>query len=173
MTGEERRSAIETLLSGSDKPISAAELARRFSVSRQVIVGDVALMRASGFDVAATPRGYMLHKEDGGSVIRQVACVHSGEQTREELYIMVDNGCTAEDVIVEHPIYGQLAGQLQVSSRYDVDRFCEKLVKLNAPPLLMLTGGLHLHTLRCPDEAAYERVVSALRERGMLFEEKK
>ena len=32
-----------------------------------------------------------------------------------------------------------------------------------------LTGGIHLHTLLCPDEEAYERTVRELDEAGILF----
>lgn len=60
--------------------MSAAALAREFSVSRQIIVGDVALLRAAGLDIAATPRGYVLLKQTTG-LVRTVACVHPGEST--------------------------------------------------------------------------------------------
>lgn len=54
-------------------------LGRRFSVSRQIIVGDVALLRAGGTDILATPRGYLLGGR-GGGVERTVACVHAPEE---------------------------------------------------------------------------------------------
>ena len=100
---------------------------------------------------------------------RTVACVHSVGDPARELYAIDDNGCTAIDVVVEHPIYGQIVGQLQLRSRYDVDRFVEKLE--GAPPLSALTGGIHLHTIECSDEEAYRRVLAALRREGFLLEE--
>lgn len=72
-----------------------------------------------------------------------------------ELNTMVDNGCTVVDVIVEHPLYGQLTGPLQLSSRYDVAQFIAR--SHTAQPLSVLTGGIHLHTLLCPSEDAYGR----------------
>ena len=84
---------------------------------------------------------------------------------------MVDNGCTVVDVIVEHPIYGQISGRLDLSSRYDVLQFVEKLSGENAPPLSSLTGGVHLHTLLCPNEAAYRRVRDELAKENLLFTE--
>ena len=126
MTASERREAILSYLHSSDSPVSASSLAARLSVSRQIIVGDIALLRAAGHEIEATPRGYVLPR--GGSGMRRtVACVHSVGDTARELYAIVDNGCTAIDVVVEHPIYGQIVGQLQLRSRYDVDRFVEKL----------------------------------------------
>ena len=87
------------------------------------------------------------------------------------LYIAVDNGCAVLDVTVEHPIYGQISGQLQVFSRYDADQFYHKLTTTNAPPLCALTGGVHLHTIQFQHEEDFERVVSRLREEGILFSE--
>ena len=83
---------------------------------------------------------------------------------------MVDNGCTVINVTVEHPIYGQLTGQLQLSSRYDVSQFMEKLRKGEVAPLCQLTGGVHLHALSCPDEACFERTKAALSDAGLLYE---
>ena len=89
---------------------------------------------------------------------------------QEELYAMVDQGCTVRDVIVEHPLYGQITGSLHVSSRYDVDQFIEKCRQSEARPLSDLTGGIHLHTVICPDEDTYRRVKTSLRNLGFLFE---
>lgn len=66
MEAAERREAITRLLERAREPVSAAALAREFSVSRQIIVGDVALLRASGVDITATPRGYLMPGEQGG-----------------------------------------------------------------------------------------------------------
>ena len=90
-------------------------------------------------------------------------------QTGQELDILVDNGCTVLDVIVEHPVYGQLTGQLQISSRYDVEQFLARIRDSDAAPLSMLTGGLHLHTLCCPNEDAYTRACAALKAAGLLL----
>ena len=168
VTAEQRRRDIVELLFSSGGPISASALAARFSVSRQIIVGDIALLRASGIDISATPRGYVSSRSRSG-LIRTVACVHDMELLLDELNIMVDNGCTVLDVIVEHPVYGQISGRLELSSRYDVMQFCEKLQTEAAPPLSSLTGGVHLHTLLCPDDDAYRRVCAQLRERGIIF----
>lgn len=168
MNAENRRQAILTLLSQSDAPVSAGTLASRFSVSRQIIVGDIALLRAAGADISATPRGYTVHREQEG-LLRTVACIHTKEQTEQELNIMVDNGCAVLDVVVEHPIYGQMTGQLQLSSRYDVAQFMERLRTAGGAPLSALTDGIHLHTLRCPDEAAYQRTCDQLRAAGLLL----
>lgn len=64
MDGEQRRQAILSLLTGQEKPISGTYLAQTYNVGRQVIVQDVALLRAKGYDVLATARGYILNEEN-------------------------------------------------------------------------------------------------------------
>ena len=168
VTAEERRKGIEQVLSQSPGPVSAAALARRFGVSRQIIVGDVALLRAAGAAIDATPRGYVTRRGSVG-LVRQVACRHAAADLEQELNIMVDNGCTVLDVAVDHPVYGQLTGALHLRSRYDVQQFVVRCAE--ARPLSVLTEGIHLHTLVCPDEAAWERVRAALAAAGFLLEE--
>ena len=169
MTAETRRKKIVEHLSASAGPVSATVLAGMFSVSRQVIVGDIALLRASGAEITATPRGYVISKGNVGTR-HTVAVQHTPEQTEQELCIFVDNGCIVEDVIVEHHVYGQLAGSLQLASRYDVSQFMERLEHGSASALSSLTDGIHLHTLRCPDQAAFDRACAALKEAGLLLE---
>ena len=170
MDAAARRAAILSRLEQTDHPVSAAALAREFAVSRQIIVGDVALLRAGGADIAATPRGYVLPR-DSAALLRTVACVHDREGMARELEIMVDQGCQVVDVVVEHPVYGQLTGPLRLSSRYDVSQFLARCGRADARPLSELTEGIHLHTLSCPDEGRYQAVLEALGRLGILLEE--
>ena len=157
MHSDERRKAIADVLRAADAPVSASALAEKFSVSRQIIVGDIALLRSSGEEILATPRGYVTPKEARG-ILRRVAVKHTPQEMEAEL-----------NTIVDHPIYGQLTGPLQISNRYEVSQFIERCKK--AEPLSSLTDGIHLHTLSCPDEAAFERTKSALRALRVLLEE--
>ena len=168
MEAASRRQAILDRLRTADRPVSASALAAGLNVSRQIIVGNIALLRAGGAEISATPRGYVLPRATDG-ITRTIACRHTLAQTGQELDILVDNGCTVLDVIVEHPVYGQLTGQLQISSRYDVEQFLARIRDSDAAPLSMLTGGLHLHTLRCPNEDAYTRACAALKAAGLLL----
>lgn len=165
-----RRHSLAQLLEQTTEPVSASALADKFRVSRQIIVGDIALLRASGAPVLATPRGYLMEPmADSAAQDYTIACRHeNAEQLLKELYIVVDQGATVRDVMVEHPIYGQITGQLQIGSRFEADRFVKTLTESEASPLSLLTGGIHLHTLRCPDHACFERVTAALKEAGIL-----
>lgn len=169
MEARKRREQIAARLEQSDGPVSATALAREFSVSRQIIVGDVALLRAAGLDIAATPRGYILPAGTSG-VRFTVACSHTAQQMEAELNAIVDQGGTVLDVIVEHPIYGQLTAPLRMSSRYEVRQFVERCQQEDAAPLSALTDGVHLHTVNCQDPQCEQRVRQALKAMGILVE---
>ena len=169
MTAAQRREKIYTQLMTAAAPVSATVLAKQYGVSRQIIVGDIALLRAEGRNITATPRGYMIVTTGGITV--QLAVCHTGSQTREELYAMVDCGCTVQDVVVEHPVYGQLTAVLQLSSRYDVDQFMIRMADNDARPLSLLTEGIHLHTVSCPTADALHHMKEQLRTMDVLLEE--
>ena len=169
MNAQQRREEIKKILFEKHAPVSASALAELLGVSRQIIVGDIALMRASGLDVLATSRGYLV--SDRQKKHFTLACTHTAAQTQEELYAIVDNGCTVLDVIVEHPIYGQITGVLQLASRYDVDAFLERLSCPGTRPLSSLTEGIHLHTISCPDEHVFTRLKQQLKQAHILLSE--
>ena len=169
MTANTRRESIYQQLLSAEAPVSATALAKEYGVSRQIIVGDIALLRAEGRQITATPRGYVIAQSSGLTV--QLAVCHSGEETRAELYAMVDCGCTVLDVVVEHPVYGQLTAALQLSSRYDVDQFMIRMADNDARPLSLLTEGIHLHTVSCPTADALRHLKDTLRAIHVLLEE--
>ena len=128
---------------------------------------------AGGVAVMATPRGYILENAASAPAYaeRRIVAHHDEDRLREELYTIVDLGGAAIDVTVEHSIYGQITAPLHVFSRYDADAFCDKLEHSKARPLCDLTGGIHLHTVRAPDERTLDRVIAGLKEKGFLLEE--
>ncbi len=168
MNASERRVKITHILKGAEGPVPASALAAQCSVSRQIIVGDIALLRAGGLDVLATPRGYILEKNRLYSS-RSVACRHEAGRIREELCTVVDLGGAVIDVTVEHPIYGHIRAPLHIFSRFDVDAFCEKINSPDARPLCDLTSGIHLHTLRAVNDEVLDRVVKGLCQKGFLL----
>jgi transcriptional regulator of NAD metabolism len=169
MNTKERRAMLEQILNRTKEPITATTLAERFGVSRQIIVGDIALLRAKGVHISATPRGYLMETDREGERYT-IACQHDAASLKEELYTISDWGGHILDVIVEHPVYGQIIGKLYLRSRFDIDRFCEQLQETQAPPLSMLTEGIHLHTISCPNSETYQRILDALRTKKFLVE---
>lgn len=172
MKAKERRSAIINQLKSSETAVSASFLAQQLSVSRQVIVGDIALLRASGLKISATPRGYILEADSASAFpfIGLTATKHTPEETQEELYTIVDYGGYILDVMVEHPIYGQLSGPLDIASRHDVDLFVQHLsAEIPVQPLSSLTDGVHFHRIGCKSEETFQLITNALKEKGFLY----
>ena len=169
MNAAQRRESILEKLSAAKAPVSASALAGQLGVSRQIVVGDVALLRAGGAKIDATPRGYQLHPAEKGFT-GILACVHSTEdEMRTELYTVVDQGGVVVDVTVENSLYGELCGNLNIASRYDVDNFIRQAKDTPECLLSRMTGGVHLHTLHCPDAGTFQRIKKALDEKGILY----
>ncbi|MBQ9743882.1 MAG: transcription repressor NadR [Clostridia bacterium] len=169
MNGEERRSIILTKLNESRAPISAGTLASDFSVTRQIIVADIALLRAAGYPISAKNRGYILDGKENG-LIKRIAVKHGKEEVSTEFYAIVDNGGRVIDVIVHHSVYGKISAELNITSRYEADEFVRKIAETGANPLSLLTEGLHIHTIAVKDEDTFERIVKRLKELNILIE---
>lgn len=173
MTADKRRVEIEEILKKNTEPITATQLAKKFSVSRQVIVGDIALMRAAGLKISATPRGYVLNLDlESTDIVFTIACHHDQNNMDTELYAIVDNGGTVMDVTVEHPVYGEISGELRLSTRYEVEMFLGKIKDNEAQPLSMLTDGIHIHKIKCKDKQTKKRIIEALKKKEIILEEK-
>lgn len=169
--GASRRTRIVSILR-DESPLTGAVLAGRLGVTRQVIVQDITILRAQGEKIIATPRGYALLNETLVSgVTGLVAVKHSKTETREELYTMVDTGVEVLDVIVDHPVYGQLTGQLSLASRRDVDYFLKTISETKAGLLSSLTDGIHLHTVRAKDTRVISALEKELKAKGFLLRE--
>ncbi|MDD3169544.1 MAG: transcription repressor NadR [Eubacteriales bacterium] len=172
MTGEERRTRIIEILRSSEEPVSGAELAKKLTVSRQVIVQDIALLRAVNRNIISTTKGYVLYIRDVQKVNRCFLVKHSDDEIEDELCTIVDNGGKVLDVIVMHDIYGEISTGLIIKNRQDVYDFVEKLKSHRTIPLKDLTGGVHLHTVEADSEAILDSVEKKLREKKYLIEDK-
>jgi hypothetical protein len=173
MDSFERRKNILNLLKSNTGPIIGADLAERFGVSRQVIVQDIAILRAAGEDIIATPRGYIVpNRQETTFLKKTLVCEHhTCNEIEDELTTIVDLGGRIIDVIIEHPIYGEKRGLLMISSRQDVKDFMKSLKEYGAQPLSSLTGGVHLHTVEVRDEECFNRIKNALDKKGYLIKE--
>jgi len=169
MLADERREQILSILNSGSAPITGADLSKKTGVSRQVIVQDIAILRAKGFNIIATPQGYLLLKDGTSRMSKVIACCHDKEGMRKELEIIVDNGGKIIDVIVEHPLYGEIKAMLMLESRLDIDNFMKHYEDSNTKPLSALTGGVHLHTIEVPDEASYNHIINELDKYGYLI----
>lgn len=169
MEGSERRENIIGMLKGSGEPMSGTALAARLGVSRQVIVQDIALLRAVDKNIISTNKGYMYFAPDMGKCKRTFRVCHTDAEMRDELNCIVDNGGRVLDVVVEHGVYGTITAELQMSTRRDVNEFMEKIGRETSKPLNLLTDGIHYHTVEAESEAALDIIEKELKQKGYLI----
>lgn len=170
MDGKRRRKALLDILQQSTSPISASKFAQKFGVSRQIIVGDIALLRAAGEKILATAKGYKINPYTKKEHIAKIAVQHSKEQTQEELEIIVSLGGEVIDVIIEHDLYGEITGNLYIKEQSDIKVFMEKYEASQTSLLLQLTNGIHLHTVAAAEQKTIETIKQALAKQGILYQ---
>jgi hypothetical protein len=164
-----RREDLLRTLELAKEPLAGGYLAERFGVSRQVIVQDIALLRAEGAAIEATTRGYRLARAFDG-VRDAFGVLHPPEATELELNTLVDLGIAVIDVVVYHPIYGELRGGLDLHSRRDVAQFVERVRDQRTTLLSSLTSGRHVHTVEAKDVETLKAGRLALADLGILYE---
>lgn len=173
MTGEERRIRIRQMLLDSDQPLTGAALARGLHVSRQVIVQDIALMRAEHMPILSTNKGYLLRSDAvRESQPKRVFFVrHTTEQVLDEFMTVIDLGGRILDVAVEHELYGPIRADLLIENAQDAHDFIERLAACRDNPLKVLTDDCHFHTVAAPSEKLLDLIEAEFRAKGYLEEE--
>lgn len=166
MTGTERRTKIVELIQNSEKPLSGTALAKQCDVSRQVIVQDIALIRASGYDIISTNRGYIIQEPLVRERVFKVN--HTDEQLEEELYSIIDLGGTVVNVMVNHRVYGHMEVELRINSRRKVEAFMEDIRSGKSSPLKNITSNYHYHKVAADSEETLDLIEEALRQKHFL-----
>lgn len=167
MSGSERRSHIIDEIKRAGEPISGSALAKKYRVSRQVVVQDIALLRAAGYDVVSTTRGYQLMTETSQRRIYRVH--HQDDQIQDELNTIVDLGGCILDVYVDHDVYGRINAVLNIRSRRDVEQFMQQILTGRAKPLNKLTSGEHWHTVEAHSQEILDLIERELERKGYLM----
>lgn len=170
MTGTRRREEIVNTIQNSTIPVSGKELAARFEVSRQVIVQDIALIRAAGYDIISTNRGYILNAPN--LVERVFKVNHTDEQMEDELCAIVDLGGKIKNVMVNHKVYGKMEATLNINSRRKVKEFMEDIESGKSSPLKNITSNYHYHKVEADSEETLDMIEDVLRKKGYLVEAK-
>lgn len=166
MTGQQRREEIISIMKNSESPMSGTALAKQLKVSRQVVVQDIALLRANGIDIISTNRGYMVG--DGGKVSRVFKIHHTAEEVEEELNLFVDFGGYVKDVFVYHKVYDVIKADMNLKSRVDVKKYLDELASGKSSLLMNVTSGYHYHTILADDEKTLDMIQEELQKRGFL-----
>lgn len=167
MNSIERREDIYKLLLKSDIPLKGVDIAKKYLVTRQVIVKDIAILRAKGQNIIATPDGYIVSKNDN-KVKAIIAVNHSEEEMIEEMSIVIKYGGIIEDVIVEHPLYGEIRGMLMIKNYNELNKFIKKYRDQDARLLSVLTKGIHIHTIAAESNEDIDSIISELKEHNFI-----
>ena len=165
----ERRKAIVNLLLSSKEPISGGELAKKFNISRQIIVQDITVLKGTGYDILSTSQGYVMRRSPLAERVFKVK--HTTEQTEDELSCIVDLGGTVVDVFVWHKVYGKIEAGLNIFSPMHVKQFMEGVRTGQSTELMHITGGYHYHTVRADNEAVLDRIETVLNEKKYIVPE--
>lgn len=168
MTGSDRRQEILKNIKESDRPVSGSKLAKDYEVSRQVIVQDIALLRASGYDIISTNRGYVLEGQTCAERVFKVR--HTDAQLETELCTIIDLGGQVKNVMVNHKVYGHIEAELGITSRRKVKEFLADIKSGKSTPLKNITSDYHYHTVTADSEETLDLIEDELRKLGFLVE---
>lgn len=168
MKAEERRELIYRELAAAGGAVTAGALSLRCGVSRQVIVQDIAVLRAAGRDIISTSRGYVLNTPKARRVFK---CRHGVDGIVEECSLIVEAGGRVEDVFVNHRVYGTISSPLALSTKTHVEELYRSLAAGASKPLMSVTDGYHYHTVSAESEDLLDKIEEILRGRGFLVEE--
>lgn len=169
--GEMRRAEILRLLKERGAPLSGMALSKELGVSRQVIVQDIALIRAENHNILSTNKGYIyrIASEESTQPKRVFYVRHTNEEVLDEFITVLELGGTVLDVAVEHEIYGQIRVDLLIETPQDAQEFVNKLAKCKDNPLKVLTDDCHYHTIAAPSEKLLDLIQQALAQKNFLI----
>ena len=169
MTTAERRAAILQQLAHAGAPIAARTLATHYGVSRQVIVQDLAVIRASHPGIISTARGYVLEQPDQpAGCTREFKVRHTPDRTGQELNLIVDCGGRVKNISISHRVYGHMEAVLGVNSRRKVAEFMEDIRSGKSSPLKNITSNYHYHRVSADSKETLDMIEEDLRQRGFL-----
>ena len=169
MKATDRRKEIASLLMGSDTPVSGSVLSEKFGVSRQIIVQDISLLKAAGYEILSTHNGYIVQSSPLKERVFKLK--HKTDETEDELNTIVDLGGTVADVFVWHKVYGKVEAKLNIFSKMHVKQFIEGVRSGQSTELMNITGGYHYHTVRAESEVILDEIEKALEKKGFIVPE--
>ena len=169
MKAAERRKDIANYLMAEGKAISGGALSDKFGVSRQIIVQDISVLKATGYDILSTHSGYVI--QGSPFVERVFKLYHTTNQTDDELNTIVDLGGMVVDVFVWHKVYGKLVVPLNIFSRLHVKQFIEGVRSGKSIELMNITGGYHYHTVRAETKEVLDQIEKALKHKDYIVPE--
>jgi len=169
---KDRKEALIQLLKESQKPMNGQSLAEHFHVTRQVIVQDIAVLRADGAPILSTNRGYIYKENKANPFVHKLFKVkHKEEDMEQELLAIVDNGGRVQNILIDHPVYGEIETLLKLSCRRDVEHFLNQVKTCDFRPLSELTDGIHYHLIEAENKQDLLYIEKALDKLGYLVKD--
>ena len=163
MTTAERRAAILQQLAHAGAPLAARTLATHYGVSRQVIVQDLAVIRASHPGIISTARGYV-----PAGCTREFKVRHTPDRTGQELNLIVDCGGRVKNISISHRVYGRITAEMDIRSRQDVREFLQSFEDSSSTVLSTATDGYHYHLVEAATPDRLNLIEKELKEHGFL-----
>ena len=139
---------------------------RRFQVSRQVIVQDIALIRAKDIHIYSTNKGYIIDNKQ--EVTRVFKVIHTDSEVETELETIIDFGGWVKDVFVYHKVYGVIKADMNIHSRRDIKEYLDEIKSGKSSLLKNVTSGYHYHTVAADDEKTLNLIQDSLYQLGFL-----
>jgi len=169
MKAEERRKEIVYFLMNENKAISGSTLSEKLNVSRQIIVQDIAVLKASGYEILSTHQGYVLQKTP--LVERIFKVKHTEDMTENELTCIVELGGIIVDIFVWHKVYGKIKVDLNIFSKYHIEQYIKGMRSGKSTELMNITSGYHYHTVRADSNETLDMIEKALNEKNYIVPE--
>ena len=169
MKATDRRKEIAAVLTSSETPVSGSVLSERFGVSRQIIVQDISLLKAAGYEILSTHHGYIVQSSPLKERVFKLK--HTTADTEDELNTIVDLGGTVADVFVWHKVYGKVEAKMNIFSRMHVRQFLEGVRSGKSTELMNITGGYHYHTVTAESDEILDKIGEALDKKGFIVPE--
>lgn len=170
MNGNERRECIRKDLKKSLKAIKGSDLAKKYGVSRQVVVQDIALLRAVGEQIISTADGYIYFSFHMNRPKRVFNLKHESADIDKELTAILENGGSLLNVFINHPIYGDIVADMIIENEEQKREYIEKCENVDFTPLMALTDNVHFHTVEANSEGELNDIEEALTKLGFLVE---
>ncbi len=170
MKAQERRKQLTAILSAAKEPVSGGDLGKELNCSRQIIVSDIAMLKALGFDILSTNKGYILSKSHFAERVFKVR--HTSEKTEDELTLIVSLDGIVSDVFVWHKVYGKIRADLNLFSIEGIKKYIEGIKSGKSTELMHITSGYHYHTVKADSVSVLDKIEEELKNNGYIVPEK-
>ena len=169
MKAEERRKQLVATLVTAKSALSGTTLAKELNCSRQIIVSDIAMLKASGIDIIATNKGYIINENPLCERVFKVR--HTSDKTKDELSLIIGLGGIVKDVYVWHKVYGKIKVELNLFSESEIDKYMQAIKSGKSSELMHITDGYHYHTVSADSKEILDDIEKKLTEENYIVPE--